>query len=405
MSVPDQPYGSLHLQPFAVVSAVAALSTCGAAGSSSQIAVGNECWDSSPGSPSWLRVACCDGRLSAESEERAGCFDGLFTFERCCTVWPLRRNAEEHEDNWRSWTSMSGQGDWYESAEYFGTDQGRLFSEFLPLLFEPRRLSIKHILEVGFYKAQSALHLLHYFPRAFLVSIDPTDMAQAFFDGALGPLQERAYLVNGTQTDDNVLCSAVLMAANKAQVYGAGRSSTGFIDLVLDDGSHWPADQMYTFRRLFGCVAPGGIYVVEDTFTSYWSSDEGGDGDLLYGYSYRNMPFGLLSEEGTMAYFERMAKFVNSAYKFLVDPRKKNQAAHIPGRENFLRDLRKLLSVEDLCIARQITSISFVNQAVVITKAPIREPDAWEDIIQEAPFDELRSCRLTCEVCTVADRI
>ena len=35
-------------------------------------------------------------------------------------------------------------------------------------------------------------------------------------------------------------------------------------DIIIDDGSHDPADQCATFDNYFRCVAPHGVYVIED---------------------------------------------------------------------------------------------------------------------------------------------
>lgn len=41
-------------------------------------------------------------------------------------------------------------------------------------------------------------------------------------------------------------------------------------DLIVDDGDHFWMEQILTFNTLFPYVRSGGIYIVEDTTTSYW---------------------------------------------------------------------------------------------------------------------------------------
>lgn len=41
------------------------------------------------------------------------------------------------------------------------------------------------------------------------------------------------------------------------------------IDILIDDGSHMCIDQIQTFEELFGHISKGGLYIVEDTHTSY----------------------------------------------------------------------------------------------------------------------------------------
>jgi hypothetical protein len=47
-------------------------------------------------------------------------------------------------------------------------------------------------------------------------------------------------------------------------------------DIIIDDGSHVSSHIISTFDTLFCKLNSGGIYVVEDTETSYWSEHYGG---------------------------------------------------------------------------------------------------------------------------------
>ena len=49
----------------------------------------------------------------------------------------------------------------------------------------------------------------------------------------------------------------------------------GRLDVVIDDGSHVGEHQWTSFRALFPAVAPGGWYVLEDLWTSYWPDFRG----------------------------------------------------------------------------------------------------------------------------------
>ena len=46
--------------------------------------------------------------------------------------------------------------------------------------------------------------------------------------------------------------------------------SLGSFDIVIDDGGHTMVQQQETFKVLFPKLSSGGIYVIEDTHTSYW---------------------------------------------------------------------------------------------------------------------------------------
>ena len=49
----------------------------------------------------------------------------------------------------------------------------------------------------------------------------------------------------------------------------------GALDFIIDDGSHHPEHQMVSFTYLFEHgLKPGGVYIIEDTETSYWRSGD-----------------------------------------------------------------------------------------------------------------------------------
>lgn len=77
------------------------------------------------------------------------------------------------------------------------------------------------------------------------------------------------------------------------------------LDIIIDDGSHFPNHVIYSFNFLFPKLNSGGIYVVEDTQTSYWKS-MGGD--------YKN-PLNLGT---TMNYFKNLADGLN--FREFVEP-------------------------------------------------------------------------------------
>ena len=93
-----------------------------------------------------------------------------------------------------------------------------------------------------------------YFPYGNIFSIDIYDKS---------PIQERKIKIfKGSQVDDFFLNSVL--------------KETGELDLIIDDGSHINEHVIQTFKLLFPKLKKGGIYVIEDTQTSYWKS-YGGD--------------------------------------------------------------------------------------------------------------------------------
>ena len=97
-----------------------------------------------------------------------------------------------------------------------------------------------------------------YFPFGKIYSIDIYDKSY---------LQERRIRIfKGSQVDEEFLKTVV--------------DETGEIDIIIDDGSHLNEHVIETFRLLFPKLKDGGIYIVEDTQTSYWE-DFGGDSEDL----------------------------------------------------------------------------------------------------------------------------
>lgn len=54
--------------------------------------------------------------------------------------------------------------------------------------------------------------------------------------------------------------------------------NTGF-DIVIDDGGHTMIQQLITLQKVFPHLKHGGVYVVEDTHTSYWKNWGGAYGN------------------------------------------------------------------------------------------------------------------------------
>lgn len=62
------------------------------------------------------------------------------------------------------------------------------------------------------------------------------------------------------------------------------KNLVGDLDFIIDDGSHHPDHQLKSFEYLFmEGLKPGGIYIIEDTETSYWRSGDTYKMPTLYG--------------------------------------------------------------------------------------------------------------------------
>jgi hypothetical protein len=119
-----------------------------------------------------------------------------------------------------------------------------------------------------------------YFPKSEIYALDIEDKSDLKSD--------RLTIFQGDQSDPQTLKRI--------------NESAGGFDIVIDDGSHINSHVITTFEALFPLLSPNGIYVVEDTQTSYWDFDS-------YGGSMKD----LHSTNTTIGYFKRFADGLNHA--------------------------------------------------------------------------------------------
>lgn len=142
-------------------------------------------------------------------------------------------------------------------AEHFGTDKwgNHLYAQHYQRHFQHLRLQPVTLLEIGIggYSRSGAggasLKMWkQYFPQGRIYGLDIHD--KSFVREA------RIHTFRGDQSNASVLSRIV--------------ARTGPPDIIIDDGSHRPEHVIASFEILFPMLAPHGIYVVEDTQTSYW---------------------------------------------------------------------------------------------------------------------------------------
>lgn len=97
-----------------------------------------------------------------------------------------------------------------------------------------------------------------YFPYSQIFGIDICD--KHVHD------EPRIKTFQGSQVDEEFLAEVV--------------RKIGAIDLVIDDGSHLNEHVLRTFRFLFPRMSTNGLYVIEDTQTSYWPNSGGASLDF-----------------------------------------------------------------------------------------------------------------------------
>jgi len=170
-------------------------------------------------------------------------------------------------------------GDLTRLARLHKTDKagGHRYTEHYERFFRPIRRRRLRILEIGiggyrdpYAGGESLRTWKHYFPNSEICGIDLHEKRL--------PPERRIRVFQGSQVDEAFLRRVV--------------QEMGGLDIVIDDGSHRNEHVIGTFRILFPLLAPGGIYAVEDTQTSYWpfmggDSSEAGNPDTMMGYFKR----------------------------------------------------------------------------------------------------------------------
>ena len=81
----------------------------------------------------------------------------------------------------------------------------------------------------------------------------------------------------------------------------------GPFEIIIDDGSHLNAHQIFTFQRIFSALKPGGVYIVEDIQTSFWNGEVLGtiwDGAAISDPAFAGTCY---------AYFLNLAKYIHHA--------------------------------------------------------------------------------------------
>lgn len=152
--------------------------------------------------------------------------------------------------------------------------------------FKPFQFKKIHLLEIGVggydnpYIGGNSLRMWKsFFPFAKITSID-------IFDKSF--LQEkRIKIYKGSQVDELIL----------EKIF----CQTGEFDIIIDDGSHINEHVIRSFEILFPKLKKGGIYVIEDTQTSYWenyggSSTNFNKNDTIYNY-FKSLIDSLNNEE------------------------------------------------------------------------------------------------------------
>jgi len=177
-------------------------------------------------------------------------------------------------------------------AKIYKTDKwgDHYYTKHYETHFKKLRFKKIKLLEIGvggfedpFSGGNSLRMWKRYFPFGIIYSIDIYDKSSHE--------EDRIRIFKGSQTDEDFLMNVI--------------KETSEIDLIIDDGSHINEHVIATFKILFPFLKKGGIYVIEDTQTSYWPESGGRSENLDTSHT-------------TMNFFKRLADGLN--YKELMIP-------------------------------------------------------------------------------------
>ena len=104
------------------------------------------------------------------------------------------------------------------------------------------------LLEIGINRGGSIPVWEQYFPNAKLLMVD------------INP-------ISLLRTTDRTKIE--LVDQSDAEALKNYADNNGPFNIIIDDGSHLTGDQIITFETLWPYILPGGVFVIEDTLTSY----------------------------------------------------------------------------------------------------------------------------------------
>ena len=198
-------------------------------------------------------------------------------------------------------------GEIFKWAHYFDI-YDRHFSRF--------RGTAVHLVEFGVSHGGSLQMWKHYFgPKARIFGIDINPQCKQLEE-------EQIEILIGDQEDRRFL---------KGLVERIPR-----IDILIDDGGHTMGQQIHTFEELFGHIDKNGVYLCEDTHTSYFPKWGGG---------YKK-------KRTFIEYSKDFIDYLNAWHS--IDPRR-------------------------LCVTeftRSVHALHYYDSVLVIEKRPIARPDA-----------------------------
>lgn len=190
--------------------------------------------------------------------------------------------------------------EFYKNIDGYKTDKIYYhgYHRFYDYFLSPMKNEKFNLLEIGVDKFGSLLLWYNYFKNAKIFGFDKNKYLSNY-SLIKNEYKKNIKIIKGDHTEINDLKNLI--------------SVTGKCKLIIDDGSHVPEHQLSNFNYLFkNCLTDGGIYIIEDIETSYWT-----DG-YLYNYKIKS---GYKKNNNIVQIFKDIADIVN--YPFLLPKNKK----------------------------------------------------------------------------------
>lgn len=145
----------------------------------------------------------------------------------------------------------------YEIAKSTGTDKVTKHNYHLryPMFFEHRREEPLKIFEMGIAGGKSVKLWQEYFPNCKFTGLDIEPRFKY-------KNTDNMFIYVGDQRNERLLIDIV--------------KTRGPFDIIIDDAGHRMKPQQIAFQTLFHILKDDGIYVIEDTQTSYMGKFKGG---------------------------------------------------------------------------------------------------------------------------------
>ena len=128
-------------------------------------------------------------------------------------------------------------------------DQGHGFSGFYTQHLEHLKQREIKILEIGSYAGASASAFVKYFPNSKVYCFDINISKFIYYSKNMH--------VFGLNIKDQKKVEKILSKINL-------EFNSNFFDVIIDDGSHYLSDILFSLKILFKYIKKGGIYVIED---------------------------------------------------------------------------------------------------------------------------------------------